>query len=163
MAGVLGVLGERMGREEVPGERRGREGECRVGVLGSAGVGKASLVTAFTRGEFILVSCTWPGPCGDMRPGMFHECWRVNHRVKYVRCIMKLCHKLPACLVQKMSEMFIVCAVQWAVLNMEYLGLCDSHHSDLCRCDAAPTPPVSSPLQSCVCSLCHMVGLTWRL
>lgn len=33
----------------------GREGECRVAVLGEPGVGKTALVARFVRGEFPLV------------------------------------------------------------------------------------------------------------
>ena len=33
----------------------GREGECRVAVLGEPGVGKNALVTRFVRGEFPMV------------------------------------------------------------------------------------------------------------
>ena len=36
-------------------EHQGREGECRVAVLGEPGVGKTALMTRFVRGEFPLV------------------------------------------------------------------------------------------------------------
>ena len=37
------------------GSLMGREGECRVAVLGEPGVGKTALVARFVRGEFPLV------------------------------------------------------------------------------------------------------------